>query len=1481
LAAFALPLLMATTSWGASKEVVSYFGSPTGEGSLGGEFYYPRDVAVNSSGAGPAEPGEIYVVDEQNNRVERFTAKDDFVSAWGADVAKPEGGENYEICTVASECKAGAFVFSGNGTAAGDGVMTQPQSVAVDGDTGNVYVSERFGHRIDEYDGTGKFLRSFGFDVVDSSSPFDNTGTGYEICNVEAHPTDICKQGETGNGAGELSFSFVSGFGLAVSPPDGNPATGTLYVADPGNQRIGTYHLDGTSPGSIGSSSTFSEEQPRKVAVDSRGIVYASNSAANGEIERYDSLNANGGGVKFLAPIESNANETQKIQWEGGVHEFTLTCPNGEVTEPIEFVELSPGTNAEHMKNALEAACGAGDFQLSTYASQVIVEYVGDYTHTNIPKTVCTTIGGGTCSVVEEVDGHTGPLLSGSPQESTVGLAVDPDSDGAGPDTDTLYVLRDPFPGNTVVQQFGPNNQPGLTAPPTAVDATNGNAVGFQEVRGLGLNDATGQLYVSSARVPESIVFEKEFFASRVYVLSDTPLPAPIVTIDPVSNITGTTATFSGTIDPQGANGLTCKFQYSTDGENWTDVPAPACRKLHPNAGVQPISQGVSELSGSQLYHVRLVVTRTLGGSDLTSPETTFVTNNSAPVISHTEVVWPSITTTVATIKAKVHPEAQGTVYHFEYATQEEFEQVGFATASSFPTGITGIGHGNSNVDLSPELKELKPETTYHVRVVATNPSGTTFGPDVAFTTYAAQNFGNCPNEELRKGDVLPDCRAYEQASPTDKNGNNMYGFPWHTAASPSGDAVLYLSLNGIPGGVGAEKFPIYVSRRENGAWKTHGLFTPPSFGARAETRGWTEDLLVALNGIAKSVPGSPRPSGTIVAHVLPADENEVLVNPYVTGQQGNLQFVGASDDDSKLFFETPPVAKSRGYVPNPLTETCPSAPSPEAFCGMLTGIVGPRAAAGSVNLYEYDRDTHQLSVVGLLPTSEGGAAPPEGSTSGANRFSFTQAKNMVSNSGDTAFFEANEPKQLFMRTGLNGPTPETIRVSASQKHNGAGPGGVATNDPQPAEIQYATSDGKIAFFTSSEELTNESNTGPEGSGAGRDLYAYYAETGELSDLTVDNADENGAQVVGTVGAADDGSKVYFLANSDLDGGGPAKAGNCTAGEDGVFLNGSCAIYLWNEGEITFITQIDGAKGSRNLVLKTEEGVFSTEAFPTGFVSKDGDTMIFRSSLRLTSYDNEVPGAEVQPSEYYRYHVGDPGFTCVTCNPTGAPPVNEPYIHSSTINTEVNTSQPFRPRNLSADGNRFIFETSDKLAPTDTNGDVECKNNQSAHMSGPKCQDVYEWEANGTGTCTDPKGCFYLLSSGKEENPVFISDGSESGNDVFIFTYASLVPQDRDNLQDVYDVSVDGGLAYQHATPPPKCEGDGCRGAGSETPAVDGAGSAVFEGPGDPTPVHKCAKGQVRRHEECVTKKHHRKHKKQHHKKKHHRQAHPNRRTSR
>jgi hypothetical protein len=87
-----------------------------------------------------------------------------------------------------------------------------------------------------------------------------------------------------------------------------------------------------------------------------------------------------------------------------------------------------------------------------------------------------------------------------------------------------------------------------------------------------------------------------------------------------------------------------------------------------------------------------------------------------------------NVASTSATVSGSVNSGKEQTTYHFEYGT---------TTSYGTSTPDKSVGKGNKSTNVSADLTALAPSTTYHYRLVATNPSGTVAGADMTFTTLA------------------------------------------------------------------------------------------------------------------------------------------------------------------------------------------------------------------------------------------------------------------------------------------------------------------------------------------------------------------------------------------------------------------------------------------------------------------------------------------------------------------------------------------------------------------------------------------------------------------------------------------------------------------------------------------------------------------------------------------------------------------------
>ena len=85
-----------------------------------------------------------------------------------------------------------------------------------------------------------------------------------------------------------------------------------------------------------------------------------------------------------------------------------------------------------------------------------------------------------------------------------------------------------------------------------------------------------------------------------------------------------------------------------------------------------------------------------------------------------------AITQTTANVKGTVNPQGQSTTYYFQY---------GPTTTYGSQTPPAAAGSGTKGVAATGTLTGLAPNTRYHYRIVASNPSGVDSGGDKSFVT--------------------------------------------------------------------------------------------------------------------------------------------------------------------------------------------------------------------------------------------------------------------------------------------------------------------------------------------------------------------------------------------------------------------------------------------------------------------------------------------------------------------------------------------------------------------------------------------------------------------------------------------------------------------------------------------------------------------------------------------------------------------------
>jgi streptogramin lyase len=198
---------------------------------------------------------------------------------------------------------------------------------------------------------------------------------------------------------------------------------------------------------------------------------------------------------------------------------------------------------------------------------------------------------------------------------------------------------------------------------------------------------------------------------------------APTATTGGATAVTATTATVNGSITPN-SQSTTYSFEWGTTpsyGQTSATVSAGS------GAAAQAVGAGLTGLTPSTTYHARVVATNATGTTY--GPDMAFTTTQpGAPTATSDPAT--AIDAAGATLNGLVNPENGATTYRFEWGVDTTY-------GNRVPAADTAVASDAADHQVSDILTGLAPNTTYHFRVVATSPSGTTNGADQAFTTDA------------------------------------------------------------------------------------------------------------------------------------------------------------------------------------------------------------------------------------------------------------------------------------------------------------------------------------------------------------------------------------------------------------------------------------------------------------------------------------------------------------------------------------------------------------------------------------------------------------------------------------------------------------------------------------------------------------------------------------------------------------------------
>jgi DNA-binding beta-propeller fold protein YncE len=718
----------------------------------------------------------------------------------------------------------------------------------------------------------------------------------------------------------------------------------------------------------------------------------------------------------------------------------------------------------------------------------------------------------------------------------------------------------------------------------------------------------------------------------------------PGVAIGPANSVTATTAQVTGTVAPGVASGAaTVHFEYSYAGgteQVTADQTVPGA------PGETTVSAELVDLRPSTTYTVRLHASN----DDFSAVSTvgTFTTGGVSPIVQDAGVT--DRTAHAAVLNGRVNPRGGQTVYHFEYGETAAY-------GSSVPVGDEDVaGNGYAFRQASHLVSGLKPQTTYHYRLVARNATGTSATPDATFTTRPA-------NEPVR---------AYEQVTPVDKGGAvlNTYGY-YHARAD--GDALAYQTKNAmdLPGTQGSPLQSRYASRRTSKGWDLRPLDAPQNpvpvpelLGA--STIAMSPDFSHALvSSNRKLAPGAVEGAGNLYRRNVETGAYDFIATGLeyglLSGPSGANIFYGGSPDFSKIALQA--------YE-------------------KLT----PNAQEGVNNLYQW---THgqDLQLISRMPDG----SSTDGFLAISSRLSWP-ARNYVTADGSQLFFATQFGSAGGIYRTQGGVTERILDPGA------------------PVQVVDVTPDGRYVVYLND---------------ATSDLYRYDTSSG-VSTLVLSGVYVGGG--IGYMGISANGASIF---SSGGGGGSPV---------------------VWHDGDTAEIGFASGFEGIATWgVAASPNGryfVFAT----TSLEGQDYDN----TGCTFNPVDGEHGG---HCYEVYVYDVEQQALTCASCPADGSRSTGHAHLGPSAVELSLHGG-----RFVNDDGEAF-FTTPTKLVAADTNG----------------TNDVYMYQ----------DGEVQLISPGTGKHNATLADVSANGDDVFFITDEQLVGQDRDDQLDMYDARVGGGIASQ------------------------------------------------------------------------------------
>ena len=708
------------------------------------------------------------------------------------------------------------FTFCDFGSGAGQ--CSNPDGVAVERETGTLFVADSGNRRVGVFAADGTFQRAFGWDVIPEGQPGD-IGGGLEVCTTAT----TCKAGSAGSGPGQF------GSGQLAIAVDSGP-TPWVYVVDRTNNRVQKFTPAGEFVLTFGGgvNQTIGGDICTVASGDTCGA--GTNGKGTGEFFRASNFpilaGVGPGGIVYVAdsPLKGSS------ETEGFDNRVQIFEPDGSFAKECPLPEASARNITAFAVNE-----GTSEFYVATRGSDGAVRKYG--ADCAFISTVHTSSEVRALGVNETGDVFIGDTKLNDPE-----------------DLGGLVVFYRYTSAGALVRVFYGNGT--LKSRPVSL---------------VPFSTPSGDIFVIEGSSPRRLA----------HITFPPPGPVVVPETTKAPNPRSARATLEARVNPEGKS-TTFHFEYMTEadfianGESFEGPNPPSTTPESAPLGsdfkARLAKQEVTGLAPETAYRFRVVATNADGVAK--GFEASFTTLAPIELLA----AWSTrVSTDSARLNAEVNPLGTAATGFFEYVDLQSFEeQGGFEGPATQTTSTLDFGEGEEPLVRSAQLFPLEPETAYRFRLIAQNHCKPdpevicTFTGEVrGFKTFPlASKLPVCSNEAFRTGAgaALPDCRAYEMVSPLDKANGDIFSLRELTLtdlgnarahvnqATPQGDALTYSSFRAFGDAISAPYSSQYIARRDpEEGWSSHSLNPPlevPSLyvGAFAEShyKGFSEDLCQA-----------------------------------------------------------------------------------------------------------------------------------------------------------------------------------------------------------------------------------------------------------------------------------------------------------------------------------------------------------------------------------------------------------------------------------------------------------------------------------------------------------------------------------------------------------------------------------------------------------------------------------------------------------